>query len=179
MSLATVDSLVIDVTDERSAAVAAQTAQARWGSVDDAGRLCRTDSAPDGVSGRTYRSYVNRLGAPGVGRYDEATGEPRYDLDAVEAWHASRPGQGRRGITRQTAYRREVLDAAEAGSLELSDARPPLRLAGKALGRGHKRAVAELQEGGYLAESHGRLRPTPRGRELLAQWCASPETASD
>jgi hypothetical protein len=73
----------------------------RIGDAGDAGQLCATPDRPDGVSGDTYQYYVKRLQAPGplqTGYRDPATGRFRsmYDLDAVEAWHAARPGRGAR-----------------------------------------------------------------------------------
>lgn len=65
----------------------------RVGDAADAGAIC-------GVVGETYQYYVKRLGAPKsvVALEDPKSGRVRkvYDLDAVEAWHASRPGRGYR-----------------------------------------------------------------------------------
>lgn len=84
----------------------ASMAERKWrgkrvGDAKDAAALCVTADRPDGVSADTYQYYVKRLGAPGPlreGFRDPVSGRLRslYDLDAVEAWHAARPGRGAR-----------------------------------------------------------------------------------
>lgn len=53
-----------------------------------------------GIRPGTYRDYVNRQGAPGPLRErDPDTGAKLYDVDAVKAWHANRPGRGRARVS--------------------------------------------------------------------------------
>lgn len=64
----------------------------RVGDASDAGAACGTTAA-------SYRYYVRRLGAPGpVTSFPNDSGRfvSFYDLDAVAAWHAARPGRGYR-----------------------------------------------------------------------------------
>jgi hypothetical protein len=50
-------------------------------------------SSPHGVSGATYRRYVELSGAPDAVGRDVQSGAKLYDPDAVRAWHANRPGR--------------------------------------------------------------------------------------
>lgn len=155
----------------------------RWGTADDAGRLCVTPDAPDGVTGRTYRVYTYRYGAPRWERRDEQTGLQLFDLDKVRAWHVARPGAGRRSlaesaatIPRRTDNRARVMTAAAAGDLNAPDGirqGSPLLLAGRTLTSAEKYAVTELYRAGLIQISGDRLAPSDRGRTVLELWDAA------
>lgn len=67
------------------------------GTADEAGKLCTTRWAPDGVKADTYQYYVKRLGAPDAIRWrDPDTGAKLYDLGKVTEWNAGRAGRGAR-----------------------------------------------------------------------------------
>jgi hypothetical protein len=160
----------------------------RWGSATDAGRLCVTAEAPEGVDARTYRLYVRRQGAPAWRRRNPTTGVQEYDLDAVVEWNAGRPGGGRRSIAEGAAPRRtdarfRVLDAAQRGCLITGGAggagaiKAPLRLDGRDLDRAERYAVTELHKADLIAltacrpgDRGVRLRPTLAGRRVLKVW---------
>lgn len=104
----------------------------RLGSAADAGKLCTTKRAKNGVQASSYRRMREYAGAPWPWR-DPATAtpeEPRgypsrnpedgteeYDLDEVQRWHDQRkgPGQWLLDVERRTPRRLELLEQISEG----------------------------------------------------------------
>lgn len=162
--------------DERSDHVAViERDGLRLGTAADAGPLCITDRSEEGVSGDLYRYYVREQGAPGpyqvkdpitrkpVSARDEQ-GRELFDLDAVAAWNASRPGAGARVVpgrpVKWSELREVLLAGARDGRLTLNrDGRTYLEADGEPV----EQKARNLQRVGELVDA-GLIR-RPRGQQ--------------
>lgn len=75
----------------------------RVGTVDDAARVCGLTGPSAAHQYRRMVRVPSATGgrAPGHITMDPVTGRKLYDLDAVAAWHAARPGKGRHSRSRR------------------------------------------------------------------------------
>lgn len=162
----------------------------RLGTAADAGRVCVNPKTGRGVSGPTYRFYVRTQAAPTpylvrhqiTGRKVPARdeqGRELFDLDAVAAWNAERPGPGARTgrPVKWTAQREQMLTAARDRQLWLSDktGRPvheSLELTAR-----HTQRISELLDAELLRRPRGRggrYTLTRAGQEWLTATADDP-----
>lgn len=185
----------MDTTDSPGREVAIRTVDVDGtpvlaGSAEDVGALCTTPTRPNGIPGRTYRWYVmhrpehqrapsHLVDSKGHPIRDPDTGARVYSVEAVKAWHASRPGSAHAAprptdpnLLNATKTRRDLLEAAAADQVR-RDEHDRWELRGAMPSRRVAQSLSELDSlGVFTRNGDGKVRLSDAGVKLHKRWTA-------